>query len=151
MQINPANDIVILLVEDNLADQKLILKAFSKGKVKTRIPVVNDGHYAIEYLTGQGVFSDRTKHPFPDLVLLDINLPRKDGKKVLKEIRSTPHLRKLPVIIFTTSVRDQDVIEAYELGVNAYMQKPINITDLFEAIQKLEDFWLTATILPLKS
>ncbi len=141
---------VILLVEDNPADQKLILKAFQKGKVKTQIPIVNDGQYALEYLTGQGEFRDREKHPFPDLVLLDINLPRKDGKKVLKEIRSTPHLRKLPVIIFTTSVRDQDVIEAYELGANAYMQKPINIGDLFEAIQKLEDFWLTTTILPPK-
>lgn len=150
MDFQPANEIVVLLVEDNLADQKLFLKAFERGNSKARIQIVNDGHYAIEYLTGQGEFGDRSKYPFPDLVLLDINLPRKSGKQVLKEMRNTPKLKRLPAIMFTTSVQDQDVLESYELGANAYMQKPVSIGDFFATIRKFEEFWLTVTKLPPK-
>ncbi len=145
--IRPAN---ILLVEDNPADQRLTLRAFNQGRIKTNINIVQDGQEAMDYLLSKGEFAEAGKFPFPDLVLLDINMPRMDGKQVLKEIRSNPQLSTLPVIILTTSDQERDVLESYQLGVNAYINKPVKMSDFMDLITKLEDFWLNLTILPPK-
>lgn len=139
---------VVLLVEDNPADQKLTVRAFNRGRVKTNLQIVNDGQEAIDYLQNKGAFFDKGKSPRPDLILLDINMPKIDGKQVLKAIREDQSIKTIPVIMLTTSDQEKDVIESYQLGVNAYINKPVGITDFVNIIEQLEEFWLKLTILP---
>ncbi len=136
---------VILYAEDNPADQRLTLKAFSKSKVKTDLRIVNDGQEALDYLEHKGEYADKSKSPLPDLVLLDINMPRVDGKEALKYIRESDRLNILPVIMLTTSDYEKDILESYKLGVNAYVSKPIKVEDFFTAILRLENFWMNIT------
>ena len=140
---------VILLIEDNPADQQLTIRAFRKGHVSTNLQIASDGVEAMEYLRGEGKYFDREMYPIPDLILLDINMPRKDGKQVLKEIREDKDLKIIPVVMLTTSDQEKDVIDSYNLGVNAYISKPVRINEFMEVVHKLEDFWFSLnTILP---
>lgn len=141
---------IVLLVEDNPADQQLTIRAFRKGKVNTNLQIVNDGVEAMEYLKGEGKFNDRKTHPFPDLILLDINMPRKDGKQVLKEIKDNQILKTIPVVMLTTSDQEKDIADSYNLGVNAYISKPVRINDFMKAVNKLEDFWFSLNKMPPK-
>jgi two-component system, chemotaxis family, response regulator Rcp1 len=145
---NNSGDAIILLVEDNPADQQLCLRAFQKGKININIKIANDGQEAMDYLLNHNSFSDKLQFPRPDLILLDINMPRKDGKQVLKEIRSNPDLKVIPVVMLTTSDQEKDIIDSYNLGVNAYISKPVRINDFVSAIEKLEDFWFSLSSLP---
>lgn len=140
--------VVILLVEDNPADQQLTIRAFKKGRVQTDLQIVNDGQEAMDYLMNVGKFADKNLAPRPDLILLDINMPRKDGKQVLKEIRANENLKIIPVIMLTTSDQEKDIIDSYNLGVNSYISKPVRINDFIEVISKLEEFWFTLCMLP---
>lgn len=140
--------VVILLVEDNPADQKLTIRAFEKGKINTNLQIVNDGQEAMDYLKREGKFEDKNNSPRPDLILLDINMPKKDGKQVLKEIRANDKLRSIPIVMLTTSDQEKDVLESYNLGVNAYISKPVRINDFIDVINKLEEFWFTLSMLP---
>jgi CheY-like chemotaxis protein len=138
----PAN---ILLVEDNEGDILLTLEAFEECKVKTEISVVKNGQEALDFLFQRGAFANAEK---PDLILLDINIPIFNGHEVLERIKSDSNLKKIPVIMLTTSSNQKDVDKAYENHCNSYVKKPIEITEFLIAILKIEEFWLELTTLP---
>ena len=140
----------ILLVEDNPADQQLTIRAFKKGRLTVDLTIVNDGQEALDILNSEGDYASATVSYIPDLILLDINMPRMGGKATLKEIRSNPITSLIPVIMLTTSDHETDILESYQLGVNAYIRKPIEIMDFIAVIHKLEEFWFTLTLLPPK-
>ncbi len=135
----------ILLVEDNPADARLTVEAFKEGKVSNNLNIVVDGVTAMSYLRQEG---DYAEVPRPDIILLDLNLPRKDGREVLAEVKEDPDLRRIPVIILTTSRDEKDVIAAYNLHGNCYITKPADLDEFMEAIRSIEDFWLTTANLP---
>ena len=137
--------IEILLVEDNPGDVRLTKEAFKEGKVLNKLNVVKDGVEAMEFLHKQGEFS---KAVHPDLVLLDLNLPRKDGREVLAEIKGDPNLRRIPVVILTTSKSEQDILKTYDLHANCYITKPVDLSQFMKVIQNIEAFWLTIVNLP---
>jgi two-component system, chemotaxis family, response regulator Rcp1 len=127
----------ILLVEDNPADVRLTIEALKDAKVPTRLHVARDGVEAIHLLR-----DDTGLVPRPDLILLDLNLPRKDGREVLAEVKKDETLRHIPVVILTTSQAEQDILQSYRLGANAFMTKPAEIDHFFEVLRSMEHFWL---------
>ncbi len=137
--------IEILLVEDNVADVRLTMEALKEAKVYNRLSVVDDGVKAMEFLRRTGPYADA---PFPDLILLDLNLPRKDGREVLAEVKADPELRRIPVVVLTTSQAQEDVLRAYDLHANCYISKPVGFEQFVTVVQALEDFWLTIVKLP---
>ena len=136
------SQLAILLVEDNLDDVELIRRAFRPANVANPIHVVTDGEQALAYLSGDGEYAHRSRHPLPVLVLLDLKLPRRSGHEVLGWIRARKGLRRLPVAILTSSRESDDVNRAYDLGVNAYLQKPVSFEALLELVRTLNLFWL---------
>ncbi len=142
----PVHPVDILLVEDNPADVRLTREALKEAKVLNRLHVVSDGVEAIEFLRLEG---NHRGAPRPDLILLDLNLPRKDGREVLAEIKSDANLKSIPVVILTTSRADEDIIRSYNLHANAYVAKPVGLTEFLEAVRALEDFWLAVVTLPV--
>ena len=139
--------IQILLVEDSPSDVELTVEAMREAKVANELHVVVDGVDAMEFLRREG---QHTKAPRPDLVLLDLNLPRKDGKEVLAEIQADPLLRPIPVAVLTTSKAESDVLRSYQLGANCFITKPVRLPEFLEVIQAIEEFWLTIVRLPPK-
>ena len=137
----------VLLVDDNPADIDLTSEVLAKSKRHFHVNVVNDGTEAISFLRRQGEYANA---PAPDLVVLDLNLPRKDGRDVLSDIKSDPALAKIPVVIFTTSQADSDISRSYELGANCYLRKPGNLPDFVAVVQSMADFWLGFASLPQK-
>ncbi len=138
----------ILLVDDSLADQALIARAIKKAKFETQLETVSDGAEAMDYLQHRGRYENCAVHPRPDVVLLDINMPKMDGKQVLKAIHLSPELKSLPVIMLTTSNQELDIKESYQLGANAYITKPTDLAGLIKTVQALEDFWFDLAELP---
>lgn len=134
----------ILLVEDNEGDILLTLEAFEECKVKTQISVAKNGREALDFLFKRGAFSDAKR---PDLILLDINIPIFNGHEVLQQIKTDANLKKIPVIILTTSSNQKDLDEAYGNHCNSYVKKPIELNDFLSAILKIEEFWLQLTTL----
>jgi two-component system, chemotaxis family, response regulator Rcp1 len=141
------NEPELLLIDDNPADTDLMAEILSKCKKKFHVNVVSDGAQAMSFLRRQGNYAEA---PTPDLLVLDLNLPRKDGRRVLAELKSDPKLSKIPVVVFTTSEADSDVMRSYELGANCYLRKPGNLVDFVEAVQAMADFWLGCASLPQK-
>jgi CheY-like chemotaxis protein len=137
----------ILLVEDNPGDVRLTKEALKDAKVLNEIYVAKDGIEAMEFLNKKGSF---TKAPTPDLILLDLNLPRKDGREVLAEVKKDPKLKHIPVVILTTSKADEDIIKTYNLHANAYITKPVDLNRFVEIMHALEEFWFTIVKLPPK-
>jgi two-component system, chemotaxis family, response regulator Rcp1 len=137
--------IEILLVEDSPTDAGLTRHAFAAGKINNHMHVVEDGEQAMEFLRREREFS---KAPRPDLVLLDLNLPRKSGREVLEEIRSDARLKSLVVVILTTSRDEQDVISAYGLNANAYITKPVDLDQFFNFVRVIDQFWFSVVTLP---
>ena len=135
----------ILLIEDNPGDVRLTQEAFKEGSMSINLEVVMDGVEAIQFLRKKEPFEDRAK---PDLILLDLNLPKRDGREVLEEIKSDTELKSIPVVVLTTSNAEQDILKSYNLHVNCYINKPVDFDKFFDIIQKIEDFWLTTAILP---
>jgi two-component system, chemotaxis family, response regulator Rcp1 len=135
----------ILLVEDNPGDVLLTKEAFQEGRLAHRLSVIEDGDEAIRFLRREGKYRDA---PRPDLILLDLNLPKKDGRELLADIKADPVLRHIPVIVLTTSDAEQDVWRAYKLHANCYLTKPVQMDDFLEKIRSVEDFWLTVVRLP---
>jgi CheY-like chemotaxis protein len=131
--------IEILLVEDNLPDVRLTLEALKDAKVRNNLHVVHDGVEAMAFLRKDGVFKDK---PRPDLILLDLNLPRKDGREVLTEIKEDPKFEHIPVVILTTSQAEQDILRSYHLRANAFVTKPVDLDQFFTVIKSIEQFWL---------
>ena len=130
----------ILLAEDNPNDVELTLEALGRHNLANRVAVTHDGVEALEYLRREGAFSEREPGD-PAVVLLDIKMPRKDGLEVLREIRGDPALRRLPVVILTSSREEQDLVASYDLGVNAYVVKPVDFPDFIDAVTELGVFW----------
>lgn len=138
----------ILLVEDNEGDILLTIDAFEEGRISNKISVVRDGNEAIDFLKQSGKYVNRE---LPDLILLDINLPKKNGHEVLSFIKNTDWLRHIPVIILTTSSSESDIEKAYKNFVSCYITKPIEVNDFLNAISKIEDFWFSIVSLPNNS
>ena len=135
----------ILLVEDNPGDADLIMEVLEDSKIRNRMYVAEDGEEAMNFLYKKGEFSDS---PTPDLILLDLNLPRKDGREVLAEIKDDPKLRRIPVVVLTTSKAEEDIIKSYDLHANSYISKPVDIDQFIRVIRSFEDFWLDIVKLP---
>ncbi|HMD67453.1 MAG TPA: response regulator [Chitinivibrionales bacterium] len=139
--------IQILLVEDSPSDAKLTISALKLAKVANELHHVEDGVQAMEFLRRQGKYE---KAPRPDLILLDLNLPRKDGREVLKEMKEDPKYTNIPVVVLTTSNAEQDVLRSYQLHCNCYVTKPVNFDRFLECVQSIEHFWLSVVVLPTK-
>ncbi|OGW54316.1 MAG: response regulator [Nitrospirae bacterium RBG_13_43_8] len=137
--------IEILLVEDNPGDVRLIREALKEGKVRNTLHVVYDGVEAITFLRKQGEYSGM---PRPDLILLDLNLPKKDGREVLAEIKADEDLKRIPVVVLTTSQSEIDILKSYNLHANCYITKPVDLEQFLEVVKSIEDFWLTVVKLP---
>jgi two-component system, chemotaxis family, response regulator Rcp1 len=135
----------ILLVEDNPGDARLTQEALREGKLWNRLHHVRDGVEAMTFLNRQGPFSEA---PLPDLVLLDLNLPRKDGRQVLIEMRRDPRLQLIPVVVLTSSEAEQDILNSYELRANCYITKPVELEKFITIVRAIENFWLTVVKLP---
>lgn len=135
----------ILLVEDNPADIRLTREALRDAKVMNQLHVVTDGEQAMNFLHRTG---SPGGPPRPDLILLDLNLPRKDGREVLAEIKAHVSLKRIPVIVMTTSVAEEDIVRSYNLHANAYVKKPVGLPEFLAAVRSLEDFWLAVVTLP---
>ncbi len=137
--------IEILLVEDNPGDVRLTQEALKDGKVHNNLNVVTDGLEALAYLRKQGQHSNAAR---PDLVLLDLNLPKKDGRAVLAEIKADESLRRIPVVILTTSQAEEDILKTYNLHANCFVTKPVDLEQFIKVVRSIEDFWLTVVKLP---
>jgi len=140
--------IEILLVEDNPGDVRLTQEALKEGKIRNHLSVVDDGAKALDYLYRRGPYAAALR---PDLILLDLNLPKKDGREVLAEIKGDAALRSVPVVVLTTSQADEDVVKAYDLHVNCYISKPIELAQFLTVVKAVEDFWLTIVKLPKRT
>ena len=135
----------ILLVEDNPGDVRLTKEAFKEGKLKNNLHVVKDGVEAMAFLQKEGKYASAS---YPDLILLDLNLPKKDGREVLKEIKADENLRRIPVVILTTSKAEEDILKTYDLHANCYITKPVDMEQFIKIVKYIEEFWFTIVILP---
>ena len=135
----------ILLVEDNGSDVRLMREALREGKLANRLHVVSDGVEALAFLRRQGPYATVAR---PDVILLDLNLPKKDGREVLAEVKADEQLRRIPVVILTTSTAEQDVLKSYDLHANCYITKPVDLSQFLVVVRAIEDFWLQIVKLP---
>ncbi|MCC2669600.1 MAG: Two-component system response regulator [Armatimonadetes bacterium] len=142
MSVEPIN---ILLVEDNPGDVRLTIEALREGKVHNHLSIARDGVEALAYLRRQGAFGDA---PRPDVILLDLNLPKKDGREVLAEIKADEHLRRIPVVVLTTSKAEEDILRSYALHANCYVTKPVDLEQFITVVRSIEDFWFSIVRLP---
>ena len=138
----------ILLVEDDYNDVLLIQRAFRKAKIKPLVSNVYDGDEVLLYLKGKGKYADREQYPVPLLVLLDLKLPRRSGLEVLAWIRQQPELRRLLVVVLTSSQEDSDLVQAYDLGANSYLVKPINFQDFVRLVELIDAYWFKTNQVP---
>ena len=142
-----AKTIDILLVEDSETDAELTLEALKQGKLENTVNHVKDGEEALRYLRHEGEYKDACR---PDLVLLDLNMPRIDGREVLRQIRADDNLKVIPVVVLTTSSHDKDILETYGLAANSYIIKPVNLNSFFDVVKEISNFWVRVVALPPK-
>ena len=140
-----ARRIQILLAEDNPGDVRLTKEALKDGSVLNHLHVVQDGEKALAFLRGDGQYVDA---PRPHLILLDLNMPRRDGREVLAEIKQDSELRRIPVVVLTTSKAEEDILKSYDLNANCYITKPVDLDQFFGVVRAIEEFWLTIVKLP---
>ena len=138
----------VLLIDDDPADQFLVQEAMKVANFDHNLRQVSDGDEALDYLFGRGRNADRLKAPRPDLILLDLNMPRFDGRQVARTLKTHPFLKNIPIVVLTSSSREEDVDELYEMGVNSYMQKPANFDEFTAALRALASYWLERASLP---
>jgi len=141
----PGAPVEILLVEDNPADVRLTREALKEGKVYNNLHWTKDGVEALEFLRRQGKYADA---PRPDIILLDLNLPKKDGREVLQDIKKDDKLKRIPVVILTTSKAEEDVLKSYNLHANCYVTKPVDLEQFIVVVKSIDMFWLTVVTLP---
>jgi CheY-like chemotaxis protein len=139
---------VILLAEDDPGDQELTRRALEQSRIRNELYIVEDGEEALDYLLRRGKYEDPTSSPKPDLMLLDLNMPKMDGKQLLKQMRADPRLRRIPVVALTTSKQESDIICTYDLGANSYIVKPVNMDQFINSIKVLKDYWFQIVVLP---
>ena len=140
--------ITILLAEDDPGDQELTRRALQDDLVRADLRMVEDGEEALEYLRREGAYSDPESSPRPDLILLDLNMPRMNGRELLKILKDDPDLCRLPVVVLTTSEQEADILRSYDLGCNSYIQKPVEMDQFVVAVQKLGQYWFDVVTLP---
>jgi two-component system, chemotaxis family, response regulator Rcp1 len=145
MNMTEGKPIEILLVEDSPSDTELTLEALKDFKVRNHVTVVEDGVLALQFLRREGPYAEA---PRPDMIMLDLNLPRKDGREVLAVIKGDESLKTIPVVVLTTSRADQDVLRAYQLNANCYITKPVDFNQFLEVVRSIETFWLYVVSLP---
>ena len=143
--VKPAH---ILLVEDNRMDVELILDAFREARLGNQIHVVRNGQEALDYLFGQGEYADRQAYPLPDLILLDLKMPGIDGHEVLRRVKETPGLKRLPVVVLTSSREEGDRALSYDNGANSYLVKPVSFEGFLEVVRQVADYWLILNVGP---
>lgn len=146
MNFEPQSQLIdILLVEDNAGDVRLTQEVLKDSKVRNKLTVASNGEEALQCLRKQGKFKDSVR---PDLILLDLNLPVKDGREVLAQIKADDNLKRIPVVILTTSKAEEDILRTYNLHANCYVNKPVDLDQFVKVVQSLEDFWLAIVKLP---
>jgi two-component system, response regulator len=148
MEILKPNPIAILMADDDEDDVLLTQKALQKGKLLNKLYSVRDGEELLDYLFHRGEYSDEAAAPRPGLILLDLNMPKKDGREALKEIKSQAELKDIPVVVFTTSKAEEDIYRSYKLGVNSFITKPVTFEALLEVMQLLGKYWFEIVTLP---
>jgi chemotaxis family two-component system response regulator Rcp1 len=148
MNLSQSKPIEILLVEDSPSDAALTIEALKAGKIANRLTHVEDGVEAMDCLRRQGKYADAAR---PDLIMLDLNLPRMDGRDVLAEIKTDPDLKIIPIIVLTTSRSDEDILKSYQLNANCYITKPVDFAHFIDVVKSIENFWLTVVTLPVKT
>ena len=147
MNLSKTKPVEILLVEDSPSDAALTIEALEAGKVANKLTLVEDGVEAMEFLKRSGKYAKASR---PDLIMLDLNLPRKDGREVLAEIKNDPDLKVIPIIVLTTSHSDRDILQSYQLNANCYITKPVDFTQFIDVVKSIEKFWLSVVTLPQK-
>jgi len=145
--MNKIKEVDILLIEDDQGDVELTREGLMDAKMHVTLHTVDDGFKAMKFLRKQPPYTEAVR---PDLILLDINLPKKDGKEVLREIKSDENLRRIPVVVLTTSEADADILGCYDLGVNCYISKPVRFDDFVQVVHTIEDFWFSVVKIPAK-
>ncbi len=145
---NEAMPITILMADDDGDDRRLTKEALEEGRLMNELRFVENGEELMDYLKRRGKYAPPAEAPRPGLILLDLNMPRRDGRSVLKEIKSDPDLRTIPVVVLTTSKADEDVLGSYDLGVNSYIVKPVTFEALVDILQTLEKYWFQIVQLP---
>lgn len=140
--------ITILLADDDPDDRKLTEEAFMENRLANDFHAVEDGEELMDYLYRRGQYESLRGNPLPGLILLDLNMPRKDGREALKEIKADPELRRIPVVVLTTSKAEEDIVRTYDLGVNSYVTKPVTFKSLVELIKVLGCYWFEVVVLP---
>lgn len=148
MSSHSLQPVKILLVEDNLQDIEITRRAFSKGRMKNELIVVRDGQEALDYLYHQGKYKDPAASPRPGMILLDLNLPKVGGMEVLQQIKKDDALKSIPVIVLTASPREEDVVKTYNLGVNTYIQKPVEFDNFMRVVHAVQEYWIVIASLP---
>lgn len=138
----------ILLIEDNPADQRATRRAFAQSKLCNELLVIDNGRDALDYLHQRGRFSAQGAAPRPDLILLDLNLPKLDGRAVLEDVKTAPNLKTIPVVVLTTSAEEEDIVRSYGLGVNSFVTKPVDSGEFVRTVLELERYWLQIVVLP---
>ncbi len=147
---SPGNPITILYAEDDPEDQMLVRDALEESRLANKMDFVSDGEELMDYLKRRGKYTDLSGHPLPGLILLDLNMPKKDGREALIEIKSDKDLRRIPVIVLTTSAAEEDIIRSYDLGTNSFIIKPVTFESLVEMVRILGKYWFEIVELPIK-
>ncbi len=145
-----AQPITILMAEDDADDRMLVKEAFAESHIANNILFVEDGVELLEYLRHQGKYKDTDLYPDPHLILLDLNMPRKDGREAIKEIKANPETRKTPVVILTTSTAEEDILRSYDIGAAGYITKPVTFEALVKVVRGIEEYWIQIVRLPFK-
>jgi len=146
----PTKPVVVLIADDDADDRMMIEEAFRENRLNNDLRFVRDGEELMAYLRHEGRFFDADQAPMPGLILLDLNMPKKDGREALKEIKSSPELRSIPVIVLTTSKAEEDIYRTYNLGVNSFITKPVTFTALVEVLKEIGKYWLEIVELPVR-
>ncbi|MFQ5571647.1 MAG: response regulator [Rhodothermales bacterium] len=145
------NTVTVLIADDDPEDRMLILDAFEENRLANDLRFVEDGEELLDYLYRRNHYEDPCTSPIPGLILLDLNMPRKDGREALEEIKKDPRLRKIPIVVMTTSKAEEDIARSYDLGVNSFVTKPVTFRGLVEVIKKLSVYWFQIVKLPPSS
>jgi CheY-like chemotaxis protein len=142
--------IVILVADDDAEDRMLVNDALEESRLANMVHFVEDGEELMDYLRNRGKYADKTKYPSPGLILLDLNMPRKDGREAVKEIKADPKLRIIPIVVLTTSKAEEDIIKTYDLGVSSFITKPVTFSSMVEIMKTLGKYWFEIVELPPK-
>ncbi|WP_276496298.1 response regulator [Pontibacter litorisediminis] len=148
MSANNRRTIVILIADDDAEDRMLVKEALDESRLKNQVQFVENGEELLDYLHNRGKYTDKEKYPTPGLILLDLNMPKKDGREALKDIKSDEHLRVIPVVVLTTSKAEEDILRTYDLGVSSFITKPVTFTSLVDVMRTLSKYWFEIVELP---